>query len=490
MSLRSITQFHGYTGVVSTYNDLLNVAGSPNQNTYLRRGDQAYVTDEKLWYICDVDALGAAVWVPADSGGMRRSYGDTHIAFISTPFPLTVGTSPGQLQWVMNVSGGSQAFVTDFTPYSFCQCRVSVYDNGGALLLRDDVQFADHTAIAAWVNANVPNNGTDFTHFATMEVFDIIDNAIVPLAKVYGKNRLWTTLSSPRRHRSWSLRGGISLFNVAAGSGLPIATLEPVIQSMLVSMFPAHPAYGPAFNMSGQKEMGSLWVSPVYRHRYDMPGFRPESCLVFNAGTGAPDRYSWDGGGFVVAPIGEYRYDTNAAGPHYLALDVGGTSGEFFTVEQGLRQHLAKALMRGASVLLCYPLVSDDGKFRSVYLKPVGVDQVYFNQFAEDLYRIEAVGTQRSDKRPRLLPLKPLLNYPSGRSSGPVGIYEFIQQVAFAQAVRSPAGRHSHTSGLVRFQYRNLKTGKVSPLSSPELTTIARKRGRPVSWLIKNKSDY
>lgn len=490
MSLRSITQYHGYTGVVSSYSDLLNVTGSPNQDSRLQQGDQAYVTDEKLWYICDVDVLGAAVWVPADSGGMRRSYGDTHIAFAGRPIPMVVGTNPNELQWVMNVSGGSQAFVSDFTPYSFCQCRVSVYDGSGALLFREDRQFADHTEIADWVNLNVPNNGVKFTHSAIMEVFDIIDNAIVPLAKVYGKNRLWTTLSSPRKHRSWSLRGGISLFNVAAGSGLPIAVLEPLIQSMLISMFPADPAYGIAFNMNGQKEMGSLWVSPVYRHRYDMPGFRPESCLVFNAGAGSPDRWVWDGGGFVAGPIGEYRYDTNAAGPHYLALDVGGTSGEFFTAEQGLRQHLARALMRGASVLLCYPLVSNDGKYRSVYLKPVGVDQVFFNQFADDLYRIEAVGTHRNDKRPRLLPLAPLFNVPYQRSSGPVGIYEFVQRVAFQQAVRSPAGRHSHTSGLVRFQYRNVKTGKVSPLSSAELTTIACKRGRPVSWLVKNKSDY
>lgn len=494
MSQRSITQFHGYTGVVSTYGDLLNVAGSPNQNAYLRQGDQAYVTDEKAWYLCDVDTLGSAVWVPADSGGLRRSYGDTHIAFEGRPFPMVVGTSSGQLQWVMNVSGGSQAFVSDFTPYEFCQCRVSVYDSGNNLLLREDVQFADHTAIADWVNLNVPNNGAEFTHSAIMEVFDIIDPAIVPLAKVYGKNRLWTTLSSPRKHRSWSLRGNISLFNVAGGSGLPVAALEPVIQDMLISMFPAHPAFGPAFNMSGQREMGSLWVSPVYRSRYDMPGFRPESCLVDNSGAGSPDRWAWDGGGFVAAPVGEYRYDTNAAGPHYLALDVSGTSAQFFTAAQGLHRNagkgtLAAALLQGDSVLLCYPLVSDNGKFRSVYLKPVGIDQVYFNQLDEP-YRIEAVGTHRNDKRPRLFPLQPLLNSPYQRSSGPVGVYEFIRQVAFQQNRATFNSTHSNTSGLVRFQYRNLKTGKVSPLSSATLTTIARKRGRPISWLVKNKSDY
>lgn len=499
MSQRSITQFHGYTGVVSTYNDLLNVAGSPNQNSYLRQGDQAYVTDEKAWYLCDVDTLGAAVWVPADSGGMRRSYGDTTICFAGQPFPMVVGTNPNELQWVMNASGGSQAFVSDFTPYSFCQCRVSVYDGGGALLLREDTQFADHTAIATWVNANVPNNGTEFTNVAVMEVFDIIDPTIVPLAKVYGKNRLWSTLSSPRNHRSWSLRGGISLFNVAAGSGLPIAALEPVIQNMLVSMFPAHPAFGPAFNMSGQKEMGSFWVSPVYRSRYDMPGFRPESCLVVNTISGPSVRWAWDGGGFVAAPPGDYRYDTNAAGPHYLALDVTGTSAQFFTAAQGLHKTnvngnvngtLAKYLLEGNSVLLCYPLVSTDGKFRSVYLKPVGIDQIYFNQFLSDLYRIEAVGTHRNDKRPRLWPLKPLLEAPYQRSSGPVGVYEFVRQVSFQQNKATYNSTHSNTSGLVRFQYRNVKTGKVSPLSSATLTTIARKRGRPISWLVKNKSDY
>lgn len=494
MSQRSITHFHGYTGVVSTYNDLLNVAGSPNQNSYLRQGDQAYVSSEKAWYLCDVATLGAAVWVPADSGGMRRSYGDTHIAFAGRPFPMVVGTSTNELQWVMNVSGGSQAFVSDFTPYSFCECRVKVYDGSNALTLQVDTQFADHAAIAAWVNANVPNDGVNFTHFATMEVFDIIDNAIVPIAKVYGKNRLWTTLSSPRRHRSWSLRGNISLFNLAAASGVPIGSLQPAIQGMLTSMFPAHPGYSASFTMNGGKEMGTFWVSPVYRNRYDMPGFRPESCLVQGTSAGSPDRWTWDGAGYTAAVNGEqYRYDTNANGPHYLSLDVG-LGATFFTAADALHQSgsggtLARELLRGSSVLLCYPLVSSDGKFWSVYLKPVGVDQVFFNQFADDLYRVEAVGTQRNDKRPRLKPLLPARISPTHRSAGQVSIHEFIS-VAFQQTTPTTKSMHSHTSGSVRFQLRDIETGKVSPLSSATLTTIARKRGRPISWLVKNKSDY
>lgn len=494
MSLRSITQFHGYTGVVATYGDLLNVTGSPNQNAYLKQGDQAYVTSEKVWYICDVDTLGAAVWVSTAGSGMRRSYGDTHIAFPNRPFPMVVGNNPNELMWVMDVSGGNRHFITDFKPYALCQCRVKIYDSGNTFISQTDTQFADHSAIAAWVTANVPNDGVSFTHFATMEVFDIIDNALVPPAKVYGHNKLWTVLTTRKyQHRYWSVNGDTSSFNVQ-GQNVIDNVIGPVFKQLVIDMLPGLPT---GFDPSSQKSWGTVWFSPIYRSRYDMPGFRPESCLV-NSGNG--NRWAMDNSGSfsLAASNKDFRYDTNAAEPYYLALDSSGTNAIHFSASEGLkgsgssnRGRLGQALIQGYSVVLVYPLVDPDAKNRSFYIKPVGIEQIYFSQFDGAQYRIEAVGTHRHDKRPRLLPLKIDKFDPRTRSAGPVAVFSFARQLMCQQwGSSTPAGSHSHTSGQARFQYRDLVTGRVSPLTSATLSTVARKRGRPVSWLIKNSSDY
>jgi len=116
-------------------------------------------------------------------------------------------------------------------------------------------------------------------------------------------------------------------------------------------------------------------------------------------------------------------------------------------------------------------------------IKPVGIDQVYFEYIDPTAYQIEFVsGGSDRDRTRRIRILTPAFNTP-GQNSGPCTIDQWWD--ACARAISDYHG-HGPGLGIGAFQLRDLVTNRVSPLSAARVKWLRRYRLRPLACVIGN----
>jgi hypothetical protein len=232
-------------------------------------------------------------------------------------------------------------------------------------------------------------------------------------------------------------------------------------------------------------EFSLFWISGTRRSRYDMPPFVTSGIGIPSNGN---DRFLLADG--VLTPVnGETMvYNEQAATEcAYGSIEQGGYSyGDAFAARQAFTR-LGPAILEGGSVVVGYPLVdSVNQDVLAVLIRPVGVDQFYVDSFDDTRYRLEAVGSTRHDQRPKIRATT-LFQAPTQRSAGPFDAADIGGCFGNTSYDRSlDPGRHSQSTGFVRIQYRDLVTGRVSPLSIPHIEPVARRRARPFSLLVTN----
>lgn len=302
---------------------------------------------------------------------------------------------------------------------------------------------------------------------------------MIPIAKVYGQNRLWHSLRG-RGTRYWQ-----RLETCEAGANAspgPLAARQQVLADIWNQLYPGFP-FTPA-TMSNP-EFACFWTSGNKLHRYDAPAFVP-SAVRLPAGS---TRNCVDpvNPGVPILSGGFYQYATGQGDRcAYASIDPSGNFAQSFGSSSAFKL-LGRAILDGESVVVGLPLT--DGVNFSVLLKPVGIDTLFFSTFDPALWQLEAVGWSRNDGRPRIAVVPPLVQFPSRRTTGPLNITE-IRSVfgGSATTVRQGGGpgRHSWTTGKIRFQLRELATGETTPLSDAEIVTRARRRAMPWSVVVTN----
>jgi hypothetical protein len=169
----------------------------------------------------------------------------------------------------------------------------------------------------------------------------------------------------------------------------------------------------------------------------------------------------------------------------YAYIAAGGTSWNSFTKEAAFTE-LGKVISEGGSVICGYPVQDILGR-KAVFVKPIGVDQFYFDSFDDAAYQLEAVGVWSHDGRPRLRPLS-VAQAPAQRSSGPIDATSFASAfgASFKGLLTGIPGRHGYRTGSVAFQLRDLSTNRVSPFTSAKVQTVFRQRARPFALMVRN----
>lgn len=464
----------------------------PAEHFYaLAAGDTAFTVEggsgdpleRTRWYcvwpgtVGGADAVWAKVPVKSPEGYLRRSYGDTTLRVAGLPVPFSIEDS------------SNRHLYDAWSNYDRCKVRVRAVDGSGNVFYTDEQSFANHTAIDTWLTGS-PAAGA-YTVFA--EVEDEIDVALAPPSKVYGVNTAWTNLV---RGKYWdpqysSFEGG---FNGAGTRWAP-----DFVPPLAMAANNLWTTYGGGAGIGIPTLTGSLpfaqffWASKTNHHRrYDLPGFRPDTCVIQASG----GRTAWNTStSSFVAASGDFEYDPQSEGPVYFHVPVSGPARwkhlfDVATLTPGpppTADRCWRELLGGASApLLFYPLRSTTNhRIKAIYVKPVGIDTVMFAPFDIARYRLEAVGTHRNDKRPRLMPLALGADY-LRRSTTPLHIGALMKDLAGQQ---NKWGLGSWSTALVRFQYRDLLTNRVSPLSSPQVTTKTRKRGVEFAWYVVNSSE-
>lgn len=424
--------------------------------------------------------IGTSVAAPA-IGSSRRSYGTcTLTKAANSLFP----TNTGLLAVEAEVGGGHIQLINEFNlNYNKCKVHLRVFPAGSETVsLEVDQTFPNLAAIASWVNANVSNNGSFFTSTCTMEVYDIIDSNIVPPSKVYGKNRAWASLVAEAPGGYYHRPSTSSAFyGFNSINSLELATL---LNGMWTSLYGATM---PAPASWTANEFGCFWIGKNRHRKYAMPSLLNGALTTTNN----TDRWERD----IVAlstvsppPTGLRFYDIAVNTVVYASLDPFGNFAGVFDPYFAFSE-LAKRIMNGHSVLVGYPLKSGFGDTRAVYLKPVGMDHFFLDSFDPAQYRVEAVGVQGQATHPRILALS-LSSTPSQRSSSPIDGRHFGPIMGYtAEKAGAFPGRHSYRLGSTKFQYRDLTTGYVSPVSTAAINTIWRRRLIPFGLMVRNHVD-
>lgn len=430
------------------------------------------------------------VWEAGAGGGgagLTRSYGDGAIVMPGmTAFPLILKAA----LYSMNMSGGHVDLLESFdTTYRMCLVRLRVVDTpSGTLLASTQQRFANFAAVQTWVDANTPNNGSFFSANVFFDVADEIDSSVPVPTKLYGKNRLWAGLTNKASgHYYWRPKTTSCKFAGPPYSGSGGATLEraKVLKGIWEGLYPALPLSAPA--LWTEAEFSLFWISGDRRSRYDMPLFLSQALTVVNMP--ASDRYSWDGASATQAPLGSnWAYDQTTVEKCYYG-SISSTSCNLSS-HFGMRaafKNLGPAILSGESVVVGYPMTDTVSGGHAVIIRPVGVDQWYVDNWDTTLYRLEAVGTTRHDERPKIRAINGLTQVPDRRVAGPFNAFDIGYCFGNTNNDRLLApGKHSLSTGSVRLQYRNVNTGKVSPLSIPGIVPVVRKRARPFSLLVVN----
>lgn len=150
-------------------------------------------------------------------------------------------------------------------------------------------------------------------------------------------------------------------------------------------------------------------------------------------------------------------------------------------------ENLGDFILKGYSFVCAYGMKKKGEEEYSLYLKPVGVDQVYFDSFDDVKYRLEAVATGRNDLRSNVIVMPTNVQMPEYRTTNPFDM-SFFRLGSRVQNTYHP-GRHSVTTGAARFQLRDLITGLVSPLSSARLRTVERQRCLPFAIKVESHNE-
>ncbi len=483
MATRSPVNTHSYWGIFQSAAFLPNVLGSPTQSNTLQEGDQAWSSADSTFYVCIDATVGAAVWSAITPGSntapVTRSYGDTTLLFPGSVPPFDAS------QALDNAfrSGGHVDLIRSFdAQYSRCLVRLRVVSSS-VLVASTTQRFSSLASIVSWVNANTPISLGQFAASVFMTVYDEIDGNIHPPAKVYGKNRLWAGLVSraPRGYY-WQPRTKSCEYG-AVGSTSVVQARADALNGIWSALYPSSPL--PSTSSWTASEFGLFWITGIRRSRYDMPTFRPAGLGIYPSGNG---RYFWNGSVPVPAAGGFYQYNSSAADTcAYSVFAAGAPSFAYSFGSSGAFRLLGRSILSGMSAIVGYPLIGSGGEL-AVNIRPVGVDQWYFDSFDESRYRLEAVGSTRHNERPKLRNF-PVTVFPDNRTTGAVDASSFNE--CFGGGLYDQnlnPGRHGKSTGIVQFQYRDLDTGLVSPLSSPRIVPVARRRARPFSLMVVNFS--
>jgi hypothetical protein len=460
-----------YWGIFNDATALPNVGTDVGGN--LSVGDTAFVGT--VSYVCvGAAAYPLATWVPdvtVQSGGLTRSYGDGTVVFNGSATPATNAT----VAETMSRSGGNVDLTTLFdTVYFRCRVHLRVVDAGtSTVILETTTSFASLADLVTWLNTNVPSSSGLFIAMCMIRVFDIIDGSIEMPSKVYGKNRFWAGLTNKASGGYyWSPRA----YSCRYADSQPTA-VRTVFGSALESMWTNIHGAG-TINSSATwtgAEFACFWISRNRRRRFDMPAFSATALSVTSAPAG--ERMVQVPGPLTQNPgVPPWSFSGTI---WYAAIDSTATGFTTFSRQESFST-LARLILSGWSVVVGYGLVSGAGEL-AVLVRPVGIDQLWFDWYDTAAYQLEAVGRTRRDIHPRIRIIQPPQFFALHRSAGPVDVTQFRE--SFGATARDDVtgviGRHGYTTGEVRFQLRRLSDNYVSPLTTARVSPTIRKRARP-----------
>lgn len=173
----------------------------------------------------------------------------------------------------------------------------------------DDLSMPTVSNITAYQNANVANDGTNFTQVSVYKPYDTIDERIPVIDKLYGMNRLYGALKGKRDYKNgYPHCGNVSGDFIKAGE---------IMWAMFDAQFPVYSGYITASGFLDGFGKYGVWLSADEKKLYGIPKNNASVYFAADPGHHFSGRYNfcenWEGPNPMSSPeIAQSYYLTDA----------------------------------------------------------------------------------------------------------------------------------------------------------------------------------
>lgn len=332
--------------------------------------------------------------------------------------------------------------------YRSVMWRASVWGREGTLqLVRERLSFSSTESMVKWVRAHAGSE----TH---LEAYDIISLDAPRPKRLHAVNSVFSRL----RSSYWGAK------EKAVSSCRSWPHRDRFLDLLWRQVWGTPIRGGRWYENWTEEHRRCFWYPSNRKRFYAMPSTRS---LVIDISWGVGDRCMIHDTSETpkTASQGVWRFDP-AYGAGFGSVSSEGLP-EAFCGHSGEGRLCKEALANGSSVVVGFPITDGQGG-RAVYLKPVGVDQVYLEKFDRERFVLEAVTNSGDEVRiQRLDPDE------GERSTGPI-LSNALSGMCYG--------------GRVDFSFRDLETGLVSQVGDSWLELVQGQRFRPLCLEVKRGS--
>ena len=420
------------------------------------------------------------------------SSGETHFCFADGVWTLISGAGGGtsrieygsacvligeQTNWNQaSLPGAVRGTATDLQDnpgvyFGTCKWDLFEIESGGTIVNTwSGLDFANAADLYTFIRANftpgvAPNTAANN---ACVRFYDVIDDAVPKVNKIWGINTFFSMLKGRRRYRDTTL-----------GAIPPCGWTS--FAPWFTDLCNQGIGFGPGHTYALGDE-GALWTSRNEPKTHGLPraGFVSTVQVVSN-------RRIWDWGAsdFSVMPgPGDYANNPSfGALKIYCSLYLPTTT--IWSWNSVLGNSLMQLLASGTySTIALYALESTSNpNYRSLFLKPVGVDRLGLNWFDTSVYDLYALYTKKNSD-PIIRPIS------LGSMSYPSRDLLWLDKPRWIPPHSGTAARlTSHMVGkgnyTTQFFLRDKVSKKVSPVSKARVVLAQRHRDAPFKYEVR-----
>jgi len=438
-------------------------------------GELCLETDTRLTKMGDgVTPWNSLPYWPTASGSESRIFYDTAVGGIEN-YPETAGHFNS-----VNASTAPR-LVANWAQFANCFFLVENFTTH----VKTVHSFPTLNDFITWKNANIPHGGVpdQFTERIHLRPFDIVDNEIPVVDRLYGMNNLYN---------SWH-GGKMKAWPNHLGQG---ETGQAVLNAIWAHFWPALAGNFAAAdflkNANGRK---SCWTSRNWTQLYSMPR-RGEIVNISGTTPGVTNRHSanetWAGFNPLTPGDNFLRIDDIC----YVYVDESLGSWQISQyAQQGGGKIARRWLLEGGganSGFAAFKLVADTvpgSRQIAVLIKPMGIDRIWLPFFDNTLYAMEVVRNINADQQPTHFKQIPWGDFNAGGGSSPhpnSGMYlkkgSWLSGTSrFNVNLRQVKGSNRER---IHFRLRDLTTGKVSPVSQAHIRLRIDDVNAPVKLIV------
>lgn len=378
-----------------------------------------------------------------------------------------------------NIAGPNYRYaafiMNNFSQFTKCRWEMINLTNPQRI---DGITFSSLAELVTFKNNNVPHGTSTFTDVVIFRPYDVVENSLPVIDKLYGMNKLYSALKGAGNYKSGRSHAGNMRSNFTKGG--------EIMWMMFDEYYPTLSSLVTADSFRTGNDKYGIWLCSDNRKMYGLPkeGARIE-CVPRSGRYRANE--NWEG--FYGFSSNQYFYLEN---PRILVWEGSSKSNGQIDIYNPINfNERGNAIYQivsrpDASALMFYLAIENgpagDRDF-GIYCKPVGIDTVYINHVDTSKYDIEAVYVNRDTQKCVFRVINPADVNRANTRTDQLAIPKSYWTVTnnFSLNYKAAGWFRPHD---VYFRIRDKSTNKISKTSRAKIRALYGHGLAPVKWMV------